>query len=108
MSEVVTLSDRHRAVIAEARAVADAVDHVAMEADESSTLHPDVAQALRDSDLSELMVPASHGGRFDEIDGANRLHFCGAYWGWGFHEDGVRSAARVAARLGSRWLEDAA
>ena len=68
MSEVVTLSDRHRAVIAEARAVADAVDHVAMEADESSTLHPDVAQALRDSDLSELMVPASHGGRFDEID----------------------------------------
>ena len=68
MSEVVTLSDRHRAVIAEARAVADAVDHVAMEADESSTLHPDVAQALRDSDLSELMVPASHGGRFDDID----------------------------------------
>ena len=23
----------------------------------------------------------------------NRTHFCGAYWGWGFHEDGVVSAA---------------
>ena len=48
--------------------MAAAVDHVAMEADESSTLHPVVADALRDSNLSELMVPASHGGRFDEID----------------------------------------
>ncbi len=68
MSEVVALSDRHRAVVAEARAVAEAIDHVAIEADESSTLHPVVADALRGSDLSELMVPASHGGRFDEID----------------------------------------
>ena len=30
----------------------------------------------------------------------NRTHFCGAYWGWGFHEDGVVSALarRRAAR----------
>ncbi|HET9593648.1 MAG TPA: FAD-dependent oxidoreductase, partial [Solirubrobacterales bacterium] len=26
---------------------------------------------------------------------ANRTHYCGAYWGWGFHEDGVVSAQRV-------------
>jgi predicted NAD/FAD-binding protein len=38
--------------------------------------------------------------RFAEISGAERTHFCGAYWGWGFHEDGVVSALRVAARLG--------
>jgi predicted NAD/FAD-binding protein len=36
-----------------------------------------------------------------EISGHNRTHFCGAYWGWGFHEDGVVSAERVAARLGA-------
>ena len=37
-----------------------------------------------------------------EISGGNRTHFCGAYWGWGFHEDGVVSALRVAERFGAR------
>jgi predicted NAD/FAD-binding protein len=36
-----------------------------------------------------------------EISGHNRTHFAGAYWGWGFHEDGVVSAQRVAARFGA-------
>ena len=40
--------------------------------------------------------------RFDEISGRNRTHYCGAYWGWGFHEDGVRSGLRVAERFGTR------
>jgi len=40
--------------------------------------------------------------RVGEIDGRNRTHFCGAYWGWGFHEDGVRSALRVGERFGAR------
>jgi predicted NAD/FAD-binding protein len=31
-------------------------------------------------------------GRHAEIDGADRAYFCGAYWGFGFHEDGVVSA----------------
>ncbi len=26
------------------------------------------------------------------INGVNNSYFCGAYWGWGFHEDGVKSA----------------
>jgi predicted NAD/FAD-binding protein len=37
--------------------------------------------------------------RHAEISGLNRTHYCGAYWGWGFHEDGVRSARRIAAEL---------
>ena len=40
--------------------------------------------------------------RHEEISGRNRTHYCGAYWGWGFHEDGVRSAVHVAERLGAR------
>ncbi len=39
--------------------------------------------------------------RVREISGVNRTHFCGAYWGWGFHEDGVASAVRVAAHFGA-------
>ena len=39
--------------------------------------------------------------RVAEISGHNRTHFCGAYWGWGFHEDGVRSAVRVARTFGA-------
>lgn len=30
--------------------------------------------------------------RHAEIDGLDRAYFCGAYWGFGFHEDGVVSA----------------
>ena len=37
--------------------------------------------------------------RWDEISGRNRTHFCGAYWGWGFHEDGVVSALRACEPL---------
>ncbi len=40
--------------------------------------------------------------RFSEVSGPARVHFCGAYWGWGFHEDGVRSALRVAEQFGAR------
>jgi predicted NAD/FAD-binding protein len=38
-----------------------------------------------------------------EIQGARRIWFAGAYWGWGFHEDGMRSAVDVAAALGVAW-----
>jgi len=34
------------------------------------------------------------------INGRNRTHFCGAYFGNGFHEDGLASAAVVADDLG--------
>jgi predicted NAD/FAD-binding protein len=40
--------------------------------------------------------------RVAEISGQNRTHFCGAYWGWGFHEDGVASAVRVGEAFGAR------
>ena len=40
--------------------------------------------------------------RWAEISGLRRTHYCGAYWRWGFHEDGVWSALRVAERLGGR------
>ncbi|MBL0029635.1 MAG: dehydrogenase, partial [Rhodanobacteraceae bacterium] len=41
--------------------------------------------------------------RRDEISGQKRTWYAGAYWGWGFHEDGMRSAVNVARALGVRW-----
>jgi predicted NAD/FAD-binding protein len=38
--------------------------------------------------------------RWSEISGQHRTHFCGAWWFYGFHEDGVNSALRVANSLG--------
>ena len=40
--------------------------------------------------------------RWSEISGTDRIHYCGAYWRWGFHEDGVWSALRVSEALGGR------
>lgn len=44
-------------------------------------------------------VAAQH--RRAEVSGVNRTHYCGAYWGWGFHEDGVVSGLRVCEELGA-------
>jgi predicted NAD/FAD-binding protein len=50
---------------------------------------------------SHASVPAR--ARKSEIQGASRTWFAGAYWGWGFHEDGMRSAVEVASALGAAW-----
>jgi predicted NAD/FAD-binding protein len=41
--------------------------------------------------------------RRGEIQGVQRTWFAGAYWGWGFHEDGMRSAVDVARAFGISW-----
>ena len=46
--------------------------------------------------------------RRPEIQGQRRTWFAGAYWGWGFHEDGMRSAVDVARALGVHWDAPAA
>jgi predicted NAD/FAD-binding protein len=37
--------------------------------------------------------------RWSEISGVRRTRYCGAYWGYGFHEDGVVSALRAVEGL---------
>lgn len=41
--------------------------------------------------------------RWHEVSGVGRTHYCGAYWRYGFHEDGLWSAIRVARALGVEW-----
>ncbi len=44
-----------------------------------------------------IAAQARHG----EISGVRRTRYCGAYWRWGFHEDGVWSALRAIDGLAS-------
>ncbi len=68
------------------------------------TLNP--AGELRDTWLEceyrhPIFTAAAHAAkaRHDEISGRNRTFYCGAYWGWGFHEDGFRSGLQAARQL---------
>lgn len=47
--------------------------------------------------------------RLPEIQGRDRIWFCGAWTGYGFHEDGLSSAVRVARLMGAEipWLRSA-
>lgn len=48
-----------------------------------------------------LFTPAGVAAqeRHDEISGVRRTHYCGAYWRYGFHEDGVVSALAALRRF---------
>ncbi len=52
--------------------------------------HPQFSRAA-------ITAQARHG----EISGQRHTHYCGAYWLYGFHEDGVNSALRVVRQLGA-------
>ena len=41
--------------------------------------------------------------RHSDISNHQQTHYCGAYWHYGFHEDGVKSALRVCRDLGVDW-----
>ena len=63
-----TLDKKYLDIQEEARRLAASVAHLAAEADECSTLHPDIHAALRASKLGRLMVPAQFGGSLEQVD----------------------------------------
>jgi predicted NAD/FAD-binding protein len=68
-------------------------------------LEPAPATVIGDWDYDHpLFDQAAIGAQaqLDAIQGVERLWFCGAWGGYGFHEDGLASALAVANRLGCR------
>ncbi len=71
------------------------------------TLNPDRAidPALIDLEI-DFDHPVLDAGaiaaqsRLPEVQGVNRTWFCGSYFGYGFHEDGLQAGLAVAERLG--------
>jgi predicted NAD/FAD-binding protein len=81
----------------------DADDRFLVTLNRSSAIDP--ARVIRTIDYSHpVFTPDAVAAqeRWGEISGRRGTHFCGAYWRWGFHEDGVWSALRVSAALGGR------
>jgi predicted NAD/FAD-binding protein len=46
-------------------------------------------------------------GRLAQLQGRAHVWFCGAWTGYGFHEDGLKSGQEVADRLLARWASAA-
>jgi acyl-CoA dehydrogenase len=63
-----TLEPAHMEVQRRAREFARSIEHLAVEADECSDVHPAMLNAFRRNILTDLMVPRAYGGRFDQID----------------------------------------
>ena len=71
------------------------------------TLNPPYAPAAHNTHYSTTY----HHPQFDhaalaaqpalwDIQGVQRTWFCGSYWGYGFHEDGLQAGLLVAEQLG--------
>jgi predicted NAD/FAD-binding protein len=66
-------------------------------------VEPDPATVIGDWDYDHpLFDQAAIGAQaqLEAIQGVERLWFCGAWGGYGFHEDGLASALSVAGHLG--------
>ncbi len=66
------------------------------------TAEIDPARIIRRFDYAHpvfTVAAVAAQARHAEISNRIRTHYCGAYWGWGFHEDGVQSALRVVGEI---------
>ncbi|MCA9772315.1 MAG: FAD-dependent oxidoreductase [Myxococcales bacterium] len=63
----------------------------------------DPASVIRRMDYAHpILGPAAVGAQrqWEKVNGVRRTWFAGAYWGYGFHEDGVNSGLRVCESFG--------
>lgn len=79
----------------------DAKEHYFVTLNETDRIDP--SKIIRDLTYHHPIFTQERSqaqSRHSELIGPNRTSFCGAYWGYGFHEDGVRSGVRVGEHFG--------
>lgn len=67
-------------------------------------VEPEPGQVIREIEYDQPVFDGdaiAAQERLDEIQGVNRAWFCGAWCGFGFHEDGLAAGVRVARALGA-------
>jgi predicted NAD/FAD-binding protein len=78
----------------------DSEDELLITLNRDDAIDPD--RVLRTFDYTHPVYDAAAIAaqqRQEELNGVRRTWYCGAYWGYGFHEDGVESARVVCRRL---------
>jgi len=107
------LGTKYLEIQQEARIFAASIEAMAAEADEMSRVHPGMLKALQQSGLSQLMVPAEFGGRFERLDPLaicvvrEALMACSAHADSLFALQGIGSYAITAAGTSAQraqWL----
>lgn len=78
----------------------DAPDTFCVTLNATETINPArvIGRATYHHPVVTLSGVAARARRAD-VSGRNRTHYCGAYWGSGFHEDGVLSALDVVREI---------
>ncbi len=78
----------------------DSAHEILVTLNRDDAIRDDRVLARFDYDHPVFDIPAiAAQRRHQELNGARRTWVCGAYWGHGFHEDGVQSALAVCRRL---------
>ncbi|MCY7353634.1 MAG: FAD-dependent oxidoreductase [Lysobacter sp.] len=82
----------------------DAPEPIVVTLNRSAEIDPGrILRRLRYQHPLQTLASVAAQARKVEIQGQRNLWFAGAYWGYGFHEDGLRSAVEVAQGLGVAW-----
>lgn len=68
MSALTSLDPMYEEIRKQAQTTAAKLAPIAVDADNSSSLHPEVYSLICESGLTDLVVPVSHGGRHETVD----------------------------------------
>ena len=101
------LPDHHREILGRAREVGEKVRSRATEADAATDVDPVMREALRESGLAALTVPAAHGGASEQVDSLAVTVVREAFGGVSAHLDSLFAMQGIGSYAARRRRERA-